>query len=99
MQTRLAAMGYREAAGAAGNPLLQEGETARGHEFHYSVYVPGEAGPDGLPHAYTVTGRKATTPEGFLYKNTVAGYTHLHFASHPHMVERWLAFCRRRRDG
>ncbi|RAV00238.1 cobyrinate a,c-diamide synthase [Paenibacillus sp. YN15] len=98
MQTQLAAMGYREAAGAAGNPLLPEGQTARGHEFHYSVYVPEDGGQAAFPHAYTVTGRKGAAPEGFLYKNTVAGYTHLHFASNPIMVERWLAFCRSRRE-
>ncbi len=98
MQTKLAAMGYREAMGAAGNPLLSEGETARGHEFHYSVYVPGEDGGDSYPSAYTVSGRKGTAPEGFLYKNTAAGYTHLHFASNPGMVEHWLAFCRKWRD-
>jgi cobyrinic acid a,c-diamide synthase len=98
MQTKLAAMGYREAVGTAGNPLLPEGQTARGHEFHYSVYVAGEDGGDSYPHAYTVTGRKGTAPEGFLYKNTAAGYTHLHFASNPGMVEHWLAFCRKWRD-
>ncbi len=98
MQTKLAAMGYREAAGAAGNPLLSMGQTARGHEFHYSVYVPGEDGGNSYPQAYTVTGRKGTAPEGFLYKNTAAGYTHLHFASNPGMVEHWLAFCRKWRD-
>lgn len=99
MQTRLAAMGYREAAGAAGNPLLPEGQTARGHEFHYSVYVPENAGQAPHPCAYSVTGRKGASPEGFLYKNTVAGYTHLHFASNPLMVEQWLAFCRSWREG
>lgn len=97
MQSRLAAMGYREAAGTAGNPLLPEDHTARGHEFHYSVYVPGEDGGDSYTPAYSVTGRKGTVPEGFLYKNTAAGYTHLHFASNPQMVEGWLDFCRRQR--
>lgn len=99
MQSRLAAMGYREAEGLAGNPLLPEGQKARGHEFHYSVYIPADddAAPAFAP-AYGVTGKKGHVREGFLYKNTVAGYTHLHFASNPAMVERWLDFCRMRRE-
>lgn len=100
MQSRLAAMGYREAEGLAGNPFLPEGHTARGHEFHYSIYMPPEGEmPSPFSTAYAVTGRQGTKPEGFLYKNTVAGYTHLHFASNPAMVNNWLDLCRQWRDG
>lgn len=90
MQPRLAALGYREIAGAAGNYLLPPGCRARGHEFHYSKYVPGER---ALPYAYETTGRGGVQPEGCLLHNVVAGYTHLHFGSCPELVERWLDRC------
>ncbi len=38
MQEKLAALGYREITGVAGNFLIGEEEQAKGHEFHYSTY-------------------------------------------------------------
>lgn len=87
MQTKRAALGYREVRGLAGNFLLSEGETARGHEFHYSTFEAG----DKLPPAYEAQGRFGSKQEGVLRENLVAGYTHLHFASAPSLVERWVA--------
>jgi cobyrinic acid a,c-diamide synthase len=54
MQKRLAAIGYREVTGTAQNVILPPDEKARGHEFHYSTYDPGEtgSGENGLPAAY-----------------------------------------------
>jgi cobyrinic acid a,c-diamide synthase len=89
MQRRLAALGYREVHGRRGNFLLPEGERARGHEFHYSVYEPsGE-----VPFAYETSGRSGAKPDGYLAHRLVAGYVHFHFASAPTMVERWLSEC------
>ena len=92
MQRKLAALGLREVTGLPGNFLLPEGEAARGHEFHYSVYEP----PDetALPaHAYETKGMRGTKTEGALRNRLIAGYTHLHFASNPGIVPRWLAEC------
>jgi cobyrinic acid a,c-diamide synthase len=86
MQSKLAALGYREIRGESGNCLLGPDETARGHEFHYSTFEPkGE-----LPHAYESKGLRGTKLEGFLVGSAVAGYTHLHFGSNPRMIQRWL---------
>ncbi|MFT9850254.1 cobyrinate a,c-diamide synthase [Aneurinibacillus sp. REN35] len=87
MQMKRAALGYREVSGLAGNFLLPEGETARGHEFHYSTFEAEEK----LPPAYGAQGRFGCKQEGVLRKNMVAGYTHLHFASAPSLVKRWIA--------
>lgn len=90
MQSKLAALGYREAVALADNLLLKAGETARGHEFHYSALVhDSEQG-----HAYEVSGLRGRKKEGYAERNLLAGYTHLHFASNPQMVERWLTICR-----
>ena len=94
MQKKLAALGYREVKGASGNFLLGPEETAKGHEFHYSIYQPaGE-----LPHAYVSKGLRGSKQEGYTNGNLVAGFTHLHFASNPGLAKRWIARCREVRD-
>jgi cobyrinic acid a,c-diamide synthase len=89
MQTKRAALGYREVAGMTGNFLLPEDQSARGHEFHYSTFEPGEK----MPFAYHVQSRFGSKQEGVLRENVVAGYTHLHFASAPILVENWISAC------
>ncbi|WP_027417596.1 cobyrinate a,c-diamide synthase [Aneurinibacillus terranovensis] len=89
MQAKRAALGYREVTGTEGNFLLGPAQTARGHEFHYSTFEP--AGQ--LPAAYETKGRFGSKPEGILKENLVAGYTHIHFASQPELVTRWITAC------
>jgi cobyrinic acid a,c-diamide synthase len=89
MQTKRAALGYREVSGMPGNFLLAEDETARGHEFHYSTFEPKEE----RPPAYQVQSRFGSKQEGFVREKLVAGYTHLHFASQPMLVKRWILAC------
>lgn len=90
MQNKLAALGYREIWGLPGNYLFAQGQAARGHEFHYSTFS-GEVKGNS---AYEVKGRNVMQQEGYLYKNVVAGYTHLHFASQPSIVKAWIQKCR-----
>ncbi|MCL6548415.1 MAG: cobyrinic acid a,c-diamide synthase, partial [Alicyclobacillus sp.] len=97
MQPRLAALGYREVAALTDTPLLRSGERARGHEFHYSVAT--RRNEEGWPHAYETAGRGGVTREGYARGNVLASYTHLHFASNPRMAERFIAACRRYKDG
>lgn len=99
MRERLAALGYREVTALADSVLLEKGAKARGHEFHYSTLTPVT---DDYPRAYACEGRFGTRTEGYVRGNLLAGYIHLHFASRPEMVQRWLSKCReygKRRDG
>ncbi|GCL74408.1 cobyrinate a,c-diamide synthase [Paenibacillus naphthalenovorans] len=91
MQPKLAALGLREITGTPDNFLFRDGDIARGHEFHYSTYVPAEA-VEPAP-AYETKGLRGTKKDGCLLYRTVAGYTHLHFASNPELVVRWLKEC------
>lgn len=91
MQSKLAALGYREATGVEGNFLLPSGEEARGHEFHYSTFQANE-GAD-VKAAFQSKGRLGTKADGYLTGNLVCGYTHLHFASNPNMVKEWIHAC------
>jgi cobyrinic acid a,c-diamide synthase len=90
MQTRLAALGYREISAAEGNFLLSPNLIAKGHEFHYSVFIPKKE----TQHAYQTKGMGGLKKEGFLKGNLIAGYTHFHFGSCPEMVENWVLKCK-----
>ncbi|WP_374709305.1 cobyrinate a,c-diamide synthase [Desmospora profundinema] len=92
MQQRLAALGYREVRALSDTVLLKKGETARGHEFHYSTLDLTLPDP---PYAYESQGRRGSHREGYAAGSLLAGYTHLHFASNPSMVQRWMEHCRR----
>ncbi|MEF3303446.1 cobyrinate a,c-diamide synthase [Paenibacillus sp. GYB003] len=98
MQTKLAALGYREVAGTERNFLLGSGETARGHEFHYSTFQPADETEMESSFAYRSKGRLGTKVEGFASGSLVAGYTHVHFASNPAMAARLLQACERYRQ-
>ncbi len=89
MQTSLAALGYREIKGKAGNFLLDDTMSARGHEFHYSTYHPTQK----IQQAYEVKGMNAGQQEGYRKGNLVAGYTHFHFGSCPQIAENWIEKC------
>jgi cobyrinic acid a,c-diamide synthase len=90
MQNRLAALGYREILGEQGNFLIGEGDTAKGHEFHYSTFHPNI---EEVPYAYQTKGMRGIQQEGYMQGNLVAGYTHIHFASCPRVVENWVHKC------
>jgi cobyrinic acid a,c-diamide synthase len=89
MGDKLAAIGYREITGLPGNFLLKQKLTARGHEYHYSSYYPSNA----KSNAYHTKGIFGEGEEGYLTKNLIAGYTHIHFASCPELVENFIEKC------
>jgi cobyrinic acid a,c-diamide synthase len=86
MQTKLAALGYREITGQNANFILED-MSAKGHEFHYSTF---QALEEDVPYAYETIGMRGVNKEGYLLHNLAAGYTHFHFASCPEMVENWI---------
>ncbi|MFP3917087.1 cobyrinate a,c-diamide synthase [Lysinibacillus telephonicus] len=90
MQDKLAALGYREITGVAGNFLISEEESAKGHEFHYSKYVGKHDAP-----AYKTKGRFGMKDEGYQRACLVAGYTHFHFASNPKLIDNWIDACKK----
>ncbi|MDH4262241.1 MAG: cobyrinate a,c-diamide synthase [Spirochaetia bacterium] len=95
MQSRLAALGYREITGLKSNFLLHEGEIIRGHEFHYSSHIvmDSENNENQLLSAYHLKGRSIDAESGFIYKNLIAGYAHFYFLSNPEFVKRWTRKC------
>lgn len=92
------AMGYRIVTARQSTLLQPQGIQVRGHEFHYSDWVDL---PSEVPFAYdavTLQGEKSRQ-EGFARGNLLASYIHLHFATRPEMVARWLERCRKWEQG
>lgn len=85
MHERLAALGYLEVTAVRDTWLMRRGETARGHEFHYSTLeATGET-----PSLYEARGfGGATKSEGFAWGSVIASYVHLHFASNLLVAQR-----------
>lgn len=100
MQAKLAALGYREVVAEQDTVLLAKGESARGHEFHYSTLKFDETSAIGLEkcHAYTTTAFGRIVQEGYTKGPLLAGYTHLHFASNPKVAKRFVEHCRKFQD-
>ena len=73
-------LGYREVEIARPCLLGEPGLKVRGHEFHYSFLSL----PRPLEYGCTITDAqgKHRGQDGLIKGNTIALYTHLHFASH-----------------
>ena len=84
MLPQLAALGYVEVSLEKANSLFPFGQI-RGHEFHYSTLEPENFCDGIVTPVYQVRKRlnEAARPEGYLYKNCLASYVHLHFGSNP----------------
>lgn len=73
------------------NPLFNVGEVIRGHEFHHSRLVNLDRGKVGTAYkvnrGYGIDGEM----DGLIYKNVLAGYTHLHAVSKPQWAKNLVA--------
>jgi cobyrinic acid a,c-diamide synthase len=77
MSVKPAGHGYCEMVADRANPFFEEGESVRGHEFHYS----GPAGnlTDTQTCLQVNTGAGVgERRDGLLYKSTMASYMHIH---------------------
>jgi len=85
------ALGYREIKLRSDSILGKKGETARGHEFHYSQT---DEMPEGVERLYQVSKRQSDLgTEGYSYRNCLASYIHLHFGSNPGMAAAFAGSC------
>ena len=77
-------MGYRTMEVSQDCILGTTGATARGHEFHYSTLLP----KGRLDYACALRDARGDSKgsDGLVVGNTLALYTHVHFASQPQMA-------------
>ncbi len=93
MEKKLAAIGYREVELLKDCILGRKGNKIRGHEFHYSRLEgnPHDYNGKKIEYLYQVTDKRGSiSVEGFGYKNLVASYIHLHFASNTEAVTSFI---------
>jgi cobyrinic acid a,c-diamide synthase len=92
MLPRRKALGYREVVLAGDAPIGAKGTVIRGHEFHYSEM---DEMPAAVERIYRVRKSGADLGnEGYLYKQCLASYMHLHFGSAPGAAAAFVASCR-----
>jgi cobyrinic acid a,c-diamide synthase len=92
MQKSSMTLGYRTMSCSRHCILGDAGMTARGHEFHYSTLVP--RGP--LEYACALRDARGDSKgsDGLVMGNTLALYTHVHFASQPQLAGALVASVR-----
>jgi cobyrinic acid a,c-diamide synthase len=95
MLGRLRRLGYAEATLVEDSLWGNAGDVLRGHEFHYSELVSDPAGSDGWSTVYSRAGRSDAieSPEGFQRGNVLTSYLHIHLASHPKSINRFISQC------
>ena len=86
-------IGYSIQKVLPGNPFYREGETVIGHEFHNSRVV--NMGDD-LRYGFATERGKGIKPgaDALVYKNTLAGYHHLHVYGAPKWADTFCAKAR-----
>ncbi|MBS0172135.1 MAG: cobyrinate a,c-diamide synthase [Nitrospira sp.] len=90
-------LGYRTVRLTAPCLLGPAGTVLRGHEFHYSLLEP--TGDLHYACALSDADGKPVGSDGVMRRNTLAVYSHQHFASCPEVVVHLLAAaCRARRE-
>jgi cobyrinic acid a,c-diamide synthase len=94
MLDRLKALGYREITQTQATVLGPAGQTARGHEFHYSTIADGAV---DAQRGLSVTDRAGMqkSAEGFVVDQTLGSYVHLHFGSCPQAATHFVNTCGR----
>ncbi len=92
MFTRLKSLGYREVSLAKPTIIGKQGQTIRGHEFHYSELIENTGNIDTV---YNVTARSSIkkVPEGYQINQTLGSYNHLHFGSHANTARTFVQAC------
>ena len=69
-EDRKLSLGYRQ--------FIYNGQSFRGHEFHYTQFAPEGDIPASVSQVYDAKGKPVSTPV-FRYKNLIASYTHLYW--------------------
>jgi cobyrinic acid a,c-diamide synthase len=86
MTRKLQALGYVEAIALHDSIIAAQGDTYRGHEFHYST-IEGIS-PDNS--GFSLGGYRS---DGYVENNLFASYVHLHLRSHPKAARRFIDAC------
>lgn len=92
MLNKRKALGYVEVTLQQDSLFGTRGSVFRGHEFHYSELLGSPVGIDGWESVYQLKQNRNDhcSAEGYQRGNTLASYAHLHLASRPDAVDRFI---------
>jgi cobyrinic acid a,c-diamide synthase len=92
MRSGKKALGYVEVTLTRDSLWGSAGEKLRGHEFHYSELIDDPTETSGWEMVYTVKRQRSeqVKVEGFQCGAILASYIHLHLASRPAAMERFV---------
>ncbi len=93
MDNKLQTVGYVEATALTDNVLCAAGQTLRGHEFHFSTFVPDDEYGERWAFQFKKMRTGQTYDGGFVGKNIVASYLHMHFLGSAHSARRFVDCC------
>lgn len=95
MQTKLETVGYVEATSLHDNILVGAGASLKGHEFHFSRFLP-DGDESSFPWAMEFKKMRtgACYNGGYAANNVLASYLHLHFAGNEQAASRFVEQCR-----
>lgn len=95
MRSRFKSLGYATATLRHDTLLGCQGETVRGHMFHYSELLEDPLGCEGWSAAYTIQrNRGGEMAEGYSRGGILATYLHASLGAHPRAVESFVERCR-----
>jgi cobyrinic acid a,c-diamide synthase len=94
METKLSALGYYTVKAVKDTILAKKGEVIKGHQFRYSTL---EKIPSSLRRSYQLSkgSRSTTCKEGYVSKNVLASFVHLHFGSNSKSANHFIDSCRK----
>jgi cobyrinic acid a,c-diamide synthase len=94
MEERFHALGYREVVVRKISPLGSPGTRIRGHEFHYSKI---DRMTEEVEKIYSMQDRTRAMvhEEGYLFRNVLGSYIHLHWGSNPSVANHFVDYCRK----
>ncbi|MCP8618108.1 cobyrinate a,c-diamide synthase [Salirhabdus salicampi] len=87
MNEQLQAIRYIELSPSPHNHMISNVHNIKGHEFHYSNMDM----LDSLPPAFFASDHSLV---GYIYKNVIASYVHLHFASNENIAKQFVRYCK-----
>ena len=94
MKERLVRFGYVTLTAATDEALyLPKGESIRAHEFHYF-----DSTDNGSAFTAVKPSGRASWPCMRVFRQVLAGYPHLYYASNPAFAAHFVAACRRRKE-
>lgn len=83
-------LGYTEAVIRQENVFYPQGDTVLGHEFHYSLCLDHDSATLDFAMAMHRGKGAGLGRDGLLYKNTFAGYNHIHALAVPEWAVRFV---------